>query len=149
MWTSAVCWKGRVPSAAWTQSVAIAVTVNPDTHLVQMDTPASVSNFLFWKYAELYVYTNANKEYMFLRVINHCVMSGRFCVCVSPSDPSLASVSLHVFQKRTHVSYCAASLVASCNEWKRFVACVRPASTWLLTVGPVKVVFPQEYICSD
>lgn len=47
MWMSAVSWRDRVPSAAWTHTVAIAVTVNLDTHSVQMDTPAPVSNFLF------------------------------------------------------------------------------------------------------
>lgn len=47
MWMSAVCRRGRVPSAAWIRTVAIAVTVNLDTHSVQMDTPAPVSNFLW------------------------------------------------------------------------------------------------------
>lgn len=47
MWMSAVSWRDRVPSAAWIHTVAIAVTASLDTHSVQMDTPAAVSNFLF------------------------------------------------------------------------------------------------------
>lgn len=44
MWTSVVCCRDHVPSAAWIHTVAIAVTVNLDTRLVQMDTPAPVSS---------------------------------------------------------------------------------------------------------
>lgn len=46
MWTNAVSRWGRVPSAAWTHTVAIAVTASLDTRSPQMDTPAAVSNFL-------------------------------------------------------------------------------------------------------
>ena len=61
------------------------------------------------------------------------------------SGRSSASVSLSVFQKRPHVSPCAASLVARWREGERCAVCVPPASTWPLTTRPVKVMPPQKH----
>ena len=65
---------------------------------------------------------------------------------MSPSEPSLASFSLCVFQQRQNVFPCSASLVVIWRDWERWAVCVPLASIWLQTTRPVKVVLPQKHI---